>query len=137
MFSRRDLITGSVFGSMAAEPALLAQRGSVSVNADDIDQRLSDIRDALRAFGRVSLSAEIVQIRDRQRSHFKINQRFPNQIDIGLQVWERLYDWHLENHLPLAVARRDDGHMEMQVMMTTLVLRSDVGENFIGTPYDR
>jgi hypothetical protein len=109
MFSRRDLITGSVFGSMAAEPTLLAQRGSVSVNADDIDQRLSDIRDALRELRRVSLSGEIVQIRDRQRSH----------------------------HLPLAVARRDDGHMEMQVMMTTLVLRSDVGENFIGTPYDR
>jgi len=135
MFSRRDLITGSVFGSLS--PALGAQRGSVPVNTDDVESRLSEIRDALKGLGHLSLSSEISQVRDRQRTHFRINQKLPDHIDIGLQIWERLYDWHLENHLPLLVTRRTDGRMEMQVMMTALVLRSDVGDYFIGTPYDQ
>jgi hypothetical protein len=137
MFSRRDLITGSVFGSVAAAPAFATQRGSVSASSDNTEMRLLEIRDALRELRHVPLPAEIMQIRDRQRTHFKINQKFPDHIDIGIQIWERLYDWHLENHFPLAVTRRDDGRTEMQVMMTALVLRSDVGENFIGMPYDR
>jgi hypothetical protein len=65
-----------------------------------------------------------------------VNQKYPNYIDIGLSVWERLYMWHLENHLPLKAARAPDGHMEMEFMFTTLILKYDLAEAMIGNPYD-
>jgi hypothetical protein len=65
-----------------------------------------------------------------------LNQKFPNFIDIGITVWERLYMWHLENKIPLKAGRTPEGRMEMELMFTTLVLRADVAEFLIGTPYD-
>jgi len=130
MLSRRDLIMSGAFASRlrpAPAPA------SNDLTKDD----LNEIRDALLSVGHLTASSDIAQIRDLQRTHFKLNQKLPDYIDIGIQVWERLYAWHLENHVSLQADRGSTGRMEMQVMFTTLVLRHDVADSYIGQPYDR
>jgi hypothetical protein len=97
---------------------------------------LNGISSALRELHRLTPSSDIDQIRERQRTHFKVNQRFPAYIDIGLSVWERLNTWHLENHLPLATRRTPEGRMEMDYMYTTLILKWDMADAVIGVPYD-
>ncbi|SRR5258706_2680865 len=138
MLSRRDLLlSGAVASRLRPADAEALQRNSQSSNDASIEQDLHEIRDALRDMRRLTPSPDITQIQERQRLHFKVNQKYPNYIDIGLSVWERLYMWHLENHLPLKAAQRQDGYMEMEFMFTTLILRHDMGDALIGVPYDR
>jgi hypothetical protein len=140
MFSRRDVITGGVFAAaMRPAPAHAQQQQGCYLSAPlDIDHYLEQIRDAIKDLRSTSAQwpGEIAQIRERQRTHFKTNQKLPDYIDIGIQVWEHLYDWHLGTQLPLQVERRPDGRLQMQVMLSTLVLRPDYGDSQIGVPYD-
>ena|SRR5436190_9352366 len=121
MFTRRDLLLGV--------PAAAAAR---DLSADD----LRPIAGALNALRHLTPSADIDTIKERQHTHFRINQKFPNYLDLGFSVWERVYTWHLENHLPLNVKRAPDGHLEMEFMFTALVLKWDMADPMIGMPYD-
>jgi hypothetical protein len=138
MLSRRDLILSGAFASSVGPANAAAQRSAAS-NDSAIEQELRAIRDTLKDLrgGGLTVSAEVTDIRERQRTHLKAYQKIPDYIDVGVRVWERLYDWHLENHLPLRVVRTGDGHVEMEVMLTTLILRSDIPDAQIGVPYDR
>ena len=51
-------------------------------------------------------------------------------------MWERLTMWYLENHIPLKAERAPDGRFQLEFMFTTLVLRPDIPDSLIGTPYD-
>jgi hypothetical protein len=118
-------------------PAAAHLRPAVAPAARDLSGGdLSPISSALRDLHHLTASGEIDQIKERQRTHFKINQRFPAYIDIGLMVWERVYTWHLENHLPLTARRTLEGRMEMEFMFTTLVLKWEMTDTMIGVPYD-
>src|SRR5262245_41687760 len=137
MFSRREVITGGAFAA-AVRPAAANAQPQQGCAPLDIDHYLEQIRDAIKDLRSTAVQApaEIVQIRERQRTHFKANQKLPDYIDIGIQVWERLYDWHIATQLPLQVERRPDGRLQMHLMLSALVLRSDYGDSQIGVPYD-
>jgi hypothetical protein len=77
------------------------------------------------------------QIRERQRTFLRVNQRFPDRIDVGVRIWERMYDWHILNQRELKIGRAADGRLEMEFMFTGLVLRTDFPDLEIGVPYDR
>ena len=136
MLSRRDLIFSGAFAS-SLRPADALQPSSQGGSDAAIEKALHEVRDALKDLRRAAPSAEVAEIRDKQRTHFRANQKFPDFIDIGIRVWERLADWHVDNHLPLKVDRAADGRMQMELMFTTLVLKSDMSETQIGVPYDR
>src|SRR6266550_713382 len=137
MLSRRDLLmTGALVSRMSPAAAGELQRTSQSASDGPTQQDVRDIRDALLNIRRLTPSADIKEIQDRQRVHFKATQKFPTYIDIGLSVWERLTTWHLENHIPLKAERTPQGRLELEFMFTTLVLRSDIPDGLIGTPYD-
>ena len=53
-------------------------------------QDLQEIRDAVKGLQHLTASDDVTLIRQKQATHFKINQKFPAYIDIGLSVWERL-----------------------------------------------
>jgi hypothetical protein len=140
MLSRRDLLmSGALASSLRpGEPAAAQMQRSSQAGGDPVDQDLHEIRDALRdLLQRLTPSRDVTEIRDKQRLHFKLTQKFPDFIDIGIQVWERLYTWHLENKLPLKAVRTPEGRMEMEFMFTTLLLRSDIPDTQIGVAYDR
>src|SRR5262245_31664793 len=137
MVSRRDLILTGALGSTIGRSEAFAQQGVSTERDRGIEDVLRQIRTALRELYTIPPLKEIADIRDRQRTHLKINQKLPEYIDVGVAVWERLYDWHLQNRVPLKIGRGPDGHAEMEIMLTTLVLRADVPDSQIGVPYDR
>jgi hypothetical protein len=140
MVERRDVIGGGVaaglaalFGSDAAQGAQTMQR---TVPTDE-DPATAKAVDTLRVMlEHRHESQDIMQIRSQQRTFLKSNQKFPDFIDIGIDVWERLHDWHIKNRQPLTVVRTNDGHYGMPFMATTLILRPEQTPSYISWGYD-
>jgi hypothetical protein len=136
MVSRRDLISsGAAFSFVRPAESAAAQRGRGDTD-EAILTELREIRNVLQ--GRSAPSWQTVdQIRERQRTFLRVNQRFPDRIDVGVRIWERMYDWHILNQRELKIGRAADGRLEMEFMFTGLVLRTDFPDLEIGVPYDR
>ena len=60
----------------------------------------------------------------------------PDFIEVGIEVWENVYDWHVRHQQPIGATRTADGRYVMSVMFTTLILRSDQTNNYIGFGFD-
>jgi hypothetical protein len=134
MIERRDVVSGGLLGLTAlvsgGDAALATQSAS-----EDMVRALTQIREVLER----RLSApfvELAEIRRQQREFLKASQKFPDFIEIGIDVWERLYDWHVRNHMAPVVARRDDGRYTMAFIFTTLVLRPELMDSYVGFGYD-
>ena len=136
MLTRRALLfTGGLLARFRPADAAALQ---AATNGPPDGQDTHEIRDAIKALGqRATPSAEVLEIRTKQRTHFKVNQKLPDYIDVGITVWERLHEWHLQNNLPLKTARADDGHALMELMLTTVILKSELPDAQIGVPYDK
>jgi hypothetical protein len=140
MVERRDVIGGglvaglsALFGDDAAQGAQTMQR---TVPTDD-DAVAAKAIDALRVMlEHRHESQEIMRIRSQQRTFLKANQKFPDFIDIGIDVWERLHDWHIKNRQPLTVVRTNDGHYGIPFVATTLILRHEQTDSYISWGYD-
>jgi|SRR4051812_9859737 hypothetical protein len=128
MLSRRDLLMGVPMAARLRAADVPARE----LNAGD----LNEITGAIRGLQHLTTSIEVAQIREKQRIHFRINQKFPDYMDVGLTVWEHLCTWHQENHLPLDVRRTPEGRLQMQLLFTTLVLKWDTPDTQISVPYD-
>ena len=134
MLSRRELLAGGGGAMhMQARNAAAAQR--------DVDNgaELSGIRDVLNSIRRQHAVAtdDVNELRIRQRNFFRLNQRFPECIDIGIQVWERMQDWHIAHFRPLTIQRAGDGHWQMDFIMSVLVLKHELPDTYISNGYDR
>jgi hypothetical protein len=137
MLTRRELFGGVVAARLGNRGAL-EQRESQGTQADeDMLRELRGINASLRIAVHTPADDQVAIIRERQRSHLRVSQRFPDYIDVGIRVWERLQDWHVQYMRPLNIARAGDGRWNMEFIHTTIVLRTDIAENDIGMVYDR
>jgi hypothetical protein len=138
---RRHVVGGGLLAGLtslvANEPAdAAAQRNG------DGDDRIADAVSGLRRTlerqfdARFEPSRAVAQIREQQRVFIRGNQKFPDFIEVGLQMWESVYDWHIRHLQPVSVARTADGRYTMIFMFTTLVLRPDLDVNYVGYGYD-
>jgi hypothetical protein len=66
----------------------------------------------------------------------KGSNKFPDFIDIGIDIWERLIDWHVKYQQRLAISRMADGRYSMPFFVTTLVLRPDMSGSYMSLGYD-
>ena len=133
MLSRRELIAGGAAITHArADDAAAAQRAD-----EDLSDELRSIREALTALQSKAVTPTVTQIRQRQREFFRLNQRFPECIDVGIRVWERMQDWHIDNVRVLNIQRAGEGRWQMDFIMSVLVLRHELPENEVGQAYDR
>ena len=141
MVPRRTVLSGAAAGLAATA---LPNLGEAAVGAQGRDDRevvealrqiLNELRDQRSACGDPGC-ALVDRIRQNQRIFFKANGKFPDFVDVGIDVWERLYDWHVRTMQPLNVARLGDGRLSMAFMLSTLVLRADVGNDFVSQGYD-
>jgi hypothetical protein len=134
MLSRRDLITGGAAVQMAAGGAAAAQR-----NNDDDIRELRGIREAISAVREDHnvRTLAVNDIRERQRGFYRLNQRFPQCIDVGITIWERMQDWHIAHFRPLNIQRGADGQWEMDFIMSVIVLKHELPDNVVGQAYDR
>jgi hypothetical protein len=137
MIARRDMLgtTGlaGLFGAIAP--------GSAPADPQQPSERaIADIADAVtelrKTIAKEREFPELTAIREPIRNYLRATSKYPDFIDVGTDVWQTIYDWHIRWHQPVSVARDANGRYIMSVMFTTVVLRPDTVPNYIGTPYD-
>ena len=145
MLTRRSLISGMTGGmAAAAADSGAAEAGGpepegLQSGDEQVARVLEQIRDELRLHrGTCSPASctEVDAIRSQQRTFLRGRGKFPDFIDVGIEVWERLYDWHVRAGLKPEISRTSDGRYAMAFMLTLLVLRPEMTPNHIGLGYD-
>lgn len=136
MLSRRELIAGGAAAHMAGGNAAAAQREN---DSDQLQSEMRTLRDVLVSMQSQSVVATpyVNTIRERQRNFYRLNQRFPQYIDVGIRVWERMQDWHVAHQRPLSIQAGGDGRYLMEFIMTILVLKHELRDEEIGQGYER
>jgi hypothetical protein len=123
MVERRDLIGGGLAAGLAAA------FGGADVTAQTR-------RDTSDATADVKIADAIDKIRAQQRTFLKANQKFPDYMDVGIDVWEHMHDWHVRNRQPLTIVRTNDGRYGMVFGVTTLLLMPQQTGSYISWGYD-
>ena len=132
---RRNLVGG---GMLAGAAALIGDPRPTAGAKDDDSGATAHAIDALRASleRRLAISPELERIRDQQRVFLKSNHKFPDFIEVGIDVWESVYDWHVRHQQPITATRTADGRYVMTVMFTTLILRPEQVSSYVGYGFD-
>ncbi len=154
MLTRRNLLAGGLFGGIAgaAAPGAHGEAPRTTVDAaagsrgdGQSDAAINSLRSVLEDIRRElhdqfscgsTLCSEIDTIRQEQRRFLKGSNKFPDYIDVGIDIWERLSDWHVKHQQRPAISRTGDGKYVMTFGVTTLVLRPDMGGSFMSLGYD-
>ena len=100
----------------------------------EVVDALKDIRKALEA--PQGSFVEIASIRQKQVEYLRATNKFPDFIDVGLDVWFSVHDWHIKHLQPITLGRDAGGRYTVTLLATTLVLKTDADRNFISIPYD-
>ena len=133
---RRNLVGG---GMLAGAAALLGgAEPAAAAKSDDSDAAAARAIENLKALleRQLAISPELERIREQQRVYLKSNHKFPDFIEIGIDVWESVYDWHVRHQQPITAARTGDGRYVMTVMFTALILRPEQVSSYVGYGFD-
>ena len=136
MLARRHMLGTTLFGGFlgATMPASDQNTQTSDRQMMDIVNALKDIRSAIEV--PQGPFTEIAGIRQKQVDYLKATNKFPDFIDVGLDVWFAVHDWHIK-HLQQTVLGRDgSGRYTITLMATQLVMRPDLVPTFISAPYD-
>jgi hypothetical protein len=132
MFSRRELVTGGLAAAGvahatagSASPSQLAPESTGLLH--EILAELQAMRNPLPVPGR----AEMDLIRLSQRQFLKQSGKFPEQIDVGMDTWDRVIDWHVATLQRLEVTRQADGRYAIRYLTTNIVLKPELPENYV------
>ena len=118
MLSRRELIAGGAGMHMARGDAAAAQRSTGDAERDSADalERIQRSLEDIRSQHTIQTPV-FQQLRDRQRQFYRLNQRFPECIDVGIRAWESMQEWHIRHLRPLNINRGGDGRWKMDFIM--------------------
>jgi len=141
--SRRTVLNGTALGgalrALAPEAAVEA-RGVEGVQApseraiEDATKAIASLRDEMR---HQDSFWEIAPVRDQFKAFLRSAGKFPDYIDVGIDVWQQVYDWHVRYRQPLNIGRNAEGRYTIVLMTTTVVMRPDLlAGSYIGAPYD-
>ena len=140
LLTRRSVAGTLLMGwPMAGTLEAAADGQQRQAQAPDSDT-LREMADALKRIG-AELRAQgdppiLGPIREAQRTFLRLNQKFPDYIEVGVAVWEQLHDWQVHTQQMLNVTRLTDGRYVMQTMLCTFVLRTDLTPAYIGPASD-
>jgi len=141
MFERREVMGGGLVAGLAAlvapGSAEAAQRDGDDlqpvVNAvNNLQSTVKEQFDAMRTAPWRGVNV----IRVQQRQWLRSQQKYPDFIEVGVDVWESLHDWHVHFQQPINIARMTDGRYAMVFMFTTILLRPELLPDYVGLPYD-
>jgi malate synthase len=140
MIGRRRLLgAGMMAGVLGTVPAGDAEAGGLQRPARDdeelerVRRAVEEVRDAIRQERQfVELSA----VRNAQQTFLRTNGKLPDFLEVGMDIWFGLHDWHVRWQQPLAIGRDIAGRYTIKVMDTTIILRPEAAGNFVGIPYD-
>lgn len=135
MIGRRQVLGFSgIAGLFGAGPASASDAEQVS------DRALADVKTAIDDLRKDAIQQrsfpQIAAVRDQQRTFLRSAGKFPDYIEVGVDVWQGIYDWHILWQQPVSVTRDQTGRYTIPLMGTNVVLRPDMVGNYIGTAYD-
>jgi hypothetical protein len=135
---RRHLVSGGLLAGLAGAFGFPAEASATAQRRDEPDERTAAAIDELRKVVErgQQVSPELARIREQQRIFMRANQKFPDYIEIGVGVWEGVYDWHVRHQRPVTITRTSDGRYAMPLTETLLLLRPDQAESFVGFGFD-
>jgi hypothetical protein len=143
MVHRRAVITGTVLGgalSALTGPAEAAGAQGGTQNSDRSDRLMEEIARAVRSvrdqIERQDTFWEIAAVRDQLRTFLRANGKFPDFIEVGTDVWQQVYDWHVRFQQPIALGRTPEGRYTILLLATSVVMRPDMAAGYIGVPLD-
>jgi hypothetical protein len=143
MVHRRAVITGTVLGgalSALTGPAEAAGAQAGAQNSERSDRLMEDIARAVRSvrdqIERQDTFWEIAAVRDQLRTFLRANGKFPDFIEVGSDVWQQVYDWHVRFQQPIALGRTPEGRYTILLLATNVVMRPDMAAGYIGVPLD-
>lgn len=135
---RRALLNGTVLGALAsaatAQTAGAAQGTTTDARAlERLSALVEGLRNDLRDEWRFT---EIAPIRNAQKTYLRTNGTVPDFIDVGVDVWFDLHDWHVRWQQALEHGRDAQGRSTLAMNGTRMVLRTDVQPGYVSLPYD-
>ena len=136
---RRQLVSGGLLAGLAGAFGFPASAdGAVQRPDEAAEDRTAAAVDELRKVvdRGLQVSPELARIREQQRIFMRANQKFPDYLEVGIGVWESVYDWHIRHQRALTIGRTADGRYTMAVMETLLLLRPEQTESFVGFGFD-
>jgi hypothetical protein len=142
VITRREVVTGGIVaGALGARPEDAQAASAAQRDSDEkMVSLLTEIRDEMKRV-RPGCNAndcpEVERVRNEQRTFLKGRAKFPDYVDVGADIWDRLCDWHIKNLLPLQVSRLPEGRYAMPFFQSFVVLRPDVGNSYVGQGYDK
>ena len=142
MMGRRTLLNGTALGS-----ALAALAPEVAVEAraeaalqtpseralDNVTTAIAGLRDEMR---RQDSFWEINPVRDQIKAVLRPSVKIPDFIDVGVDVWHQVYDWHVRYQQPLTIAKNAEGSYTILLASTLVIMRTELPLNYIGQGYD-
>ena len=131
MISRRELIASGIGATAAANASETALQDTALLSS-----MLTELQGIRRAVSTEGTQA-VAQIRDSQRTFFKNTGRFPDFIDVGFNVFQSVVDWLIAVQQPVTLSRVTDGRYSLNFIGSTIVLRGDFADNYVGQGYDR
>jgi hypothetical protein len=139
MLDRREILNRVTVGGLLsafAAPAS-AQAGRAAPDDAAADREVAKAVQAVRdEIARQSTFWEIAAVRDQLRTYLRTTAKFPDYIEVGGDIWQQVYDWHVRYQQPATIGRTPDGRYTIVLMETTVILRPDLTPGFIGLPYD-
>ena len=144
MVHRRAVITGTVLGgALSALTESVEAAGPQSAAQDRLaqDRLLDEIAKAVRSvrdeIERQHTFGEIAAVREPLRTFLRANGKFPDFIEVGSDVWQQVYDWHVHFQQPIVLGRTAaEGRYTILLLATSVVMRPDMAPGFIGVPFD-
>jgi hypothetical protein len=138
MLARRRMLGTTLFGGLlgATIPAA-AEAGDQTSDRQvmEVVDALREIRKALESQPQGSFT-EIAGVRQKQVDYLKATSKFPDFIDVGLDVWFAVHDWHIKHLQQMVLGRDSSGRYTITLLSTQLVMRPDLVPSFISAPYD-
>lgn len=146
MISRREMVTAGVLGSITASAAPAEAAAEQGQDADAIRGGLKSIDEQLTKMnstldygqrGPGVVNGFMSEIRNRYTTHIRSAGKFPEFMEIGLDVFYDVYDWHVRYGVPIQITRISEQRFAIQWMYTQLILRWEQDPRYLGTPFDR
>jgi hypothetical protein len=120
-----------VAGSLAAGTAEAAQSSEDPAAATVAAVR--ELADVIRAQQDLPV---LGRIRTVQQVFLRGTQQYPTYIEVGIRVWDQLYDWHIRTRQTLPITVLASGRYAITTLLSTFVLRLDADDNYIGPGSD-
>jgi hypothetical protein len=133
-------MSAGVFAGIGSTLAAAPARGAAADGDGDalVAARIDELRTTLQR--QVDFEEApwrtVSRVRDQQRQFLRASHRYPEFIEVGVQVWESLHDWYILTHQPPVMNRLADGRYVLLFPFTTIVLRPDYEPGFVGQGFD-